>query len=70
MVVIAVGLVMKAMILVVAVVWSLNVEHVVECDSGWRKHAVLCINSLRELYCRPREALNYWRWWRTARLKP
>ena len=46
-----------------------SVEHVVQCDAGWSMRAMLGINCLSDLCCRPREAMEYWRWWRRARLK-
>ena len=48
-----------------------SVEHVMKCVAGERKRAELGLTDrLSVLCCRPREALEYWRWWRRVRLKP
>ena len=45
---------------------SETVEHVVECDAGWSMRVKLAFNGLNDLCCRPRAAMEYWRWWRRA----
>ena len=49
-----------------------SVEHVMSCVAGERQRMALGIFTTRlsVLCCRPREALDYWRWWRRVRLKP
>jgi ribonuclease HI len=47
-----------------------TVEHVMSCVAGERKRFELGLSDrLSVLCCRPREALDYWRWWRRVRLK-
>ena len=47
-----------------------SVEHVMSCVAGELKRVELGLsNCLSVLCCRPREALEYWRWWRRVRLK-
>ena len=47
-----------------------SVEHVMSCVAGELKRVELGLsNCLSVLCCRPREALEYWRWWRRIRLK-
>ena len=47
-----------------------SVEHVWECVAGECRRQELELTGLSDLCCRPREALQYWRWWRRVRLKP
>ena len=46
-----------------------SVEHVVRCDAGARMPASLNFNWLSAFCCRPREAIELWRWWRRTRLR-
>ena len=46
-----------------------SVEHVVRCDAGARMRASLNFNWLSDFCCRPREAIELWRWWRRTRLR-
>ena len=46
-----------------------TVEHVMECDAGLRRREELGLTTLSDLCCRPRQALEYWDWWRRVRLK-
>ena len=47
-----------------------SLDHVMSCVSGARKRMELSLSdNLSVLCCRPREALDYWRWWRRVRLK-
>lgn len=47
-----------------------RMEHVMECVTGAMKRIELGLNVLSDLCCRPREALQYWQWWKRARRKP
>ena len=48
-----------------------SVEHVVRCDAGWSMRAILGLSErLSDLCCRPRAALEYWRWWRRTGPRP
>ena len=47
-----------------------SVEHVMECVAGELKRFELGLTTLSDLCCRPREALQYWQWWKRARWKP
>ena len=46
-----------------------SVEHVMECDAGLLKRDELGLMSLSDLCCRPRQALEYWEWWKRVHLK-
>ena len=47
-----------------------SVEHVLSCVAGERMRFNLGLSDhLSVLCCRPREAMDYWRWWRRVRLK-
>ena len=47
-----------------------SVEHVMSCMAGESMRRQLGLSDrLSVLCCRPREALEYWRWWRRVRLK-
>ena len=47
-----------------------TVGHVMMCVAGECKRLELGLTGMSDLCCRPREALQYWRWWRRVRLKP
>ena len=46
-----------------------NLEHVMECVAGTMKRWELGITDMSDLVCRPRESLDYWKWWRRQRPK-
>ena len=47
-----------------------TLEHVMSCVAGLQKRVELSLKGVSDLCCRPREALEYWKWWRRVRLKP
>ena len=46
-----------------------TLEHVWECDAGWRMRQRCGVSELSDACVRPRDALRYWTWWRRVRLK-
>ena len=46
-----------------------TMEHVMECEAGLAMRRELVVEGLSNVWERPVQALNYWRWWTRRRLK-